>query len=419
MGALDTLAAAVIASNGENKTAREMSGNWAMPSVTRDELADKAKRLAARIRDLAPESITPELSAAIATFPRRLQLIQAESIPQLWAGNAHHAVANYMSALDALVDSLRSVLGWQPLPNKDSWPPDIVKRTRSADSILKRIIPQIDQLDEKVQRINEAYAAAQDLPTVLADLDEARATVSKTSTSASELYGKIDLAYKEAALAAQMAADHKTEAGKLVQQCEIAYRITTTKGLAAAFDQRASRLSMSMWVWVFLLFVALGIAVYIGHDRLTTINVLLDDPKTEMSRIWMHGLLTLFGIAAPVWFAWLATKQIGQRFRLSEDYGFKAAVAKAYEGYRKEAARIDPALETRLFGSALTRLEEAPLRLVETESHGSPWHEFFSSETFRVALDKISGLRGKYEEAKMRTGKSAPESSEAAQSPPT
>ncbi len=47
-------------------------------------------------------------------------------------------------------------------------------------------------------------------------------------------------------------------------------------------------------------------------------------------------------------------------------------MAKAYEGYRKEAARIDPQFEARLFGSALTRLDEAPLRLVEIGSHGSP-----------------------------------------------
>ena len=46
-----------------------------------------------------------------------------------------------------------------------------------------------------------------------------------------------------------------------------------------------------------------------------------------------------------------------------------------YEGYRSEAERIDKDLERRLFSSALDRLEEAPLRLVEVESHGSPFHE--------------------------------------------
>ncbi|MNV99006.1 hypothetical protein D3C71_1943230 [compost metagenome] len=80
-----------------------------------------------------------------------------------------------------------------------------------------------------------------------------------------------------------------------------------------------------------------------------------------------------------MWFAWVSTKQIGQRFRLAEDYGFKASVAKAYEGYRKEAARIDEAFEAKLFSIALTRLDEAPLRTVEAETPGSPWHELFAN----------------------------------------
>ena len=78
---------------------------------------------------------------------------------------------------------------------------------------------------------------------------------------------------------------------------------------------------------------------------------------------------------APLWFAWLASKQIGQRFKLAEDYAFKASVAKAYEGYKTEAARLDKDFEARLFSSALTRLEEAPLRFMNNTEHSSPVHE--------------------------------------------
>ena len=83
---------------------------------------------------------------------------------------------------------------------------------------------------------------------------------------------------------------------------------------------------------------------------------------------------------------------MGAGHRLAEDYGYKASVAKAYEGYRREAARIDEDFENRLFDSALTRLEEAPLRLVDEESHGSPWHELISSDAFKAALDKVPDL---------------------------
>lgn len=70
--------------------------------------------------------------------------------------------------------------------------------------------------------------------------------------------------------------------------------------------------------------------------------------------------------------------------------------AKAYEGYRKEAARLDEAFEARLFSSALSRLEEAPLRLVENTTHGSPWHELISSDAFRGAMESVPELRAKF-----------------------
>lgn len=49
-----------------------------------------------------------------------------------------------------------------------------------------------------------------------------------------------------------------------------------------------------------------------------------------------------------------------------------------------------------MFSSALSRLEEAPLRLVEDEYHGSPWHELFSSPSFQKALEKVPELKDKF-----------------------
>lgn len=105
---------------------------------------------------------------------------------------------------------------------------------------------------------------------------------------------------------------------------------------------------------------------------------------------------SFLSIAAPVWLSWVATKQINQRSKLQEDYAFKASVATAYEGYRREAARFDKKLEARLFGSALTRLEEAPLRLVEGDVYGSPWHELVAHPSFKDALNKLPDLRSAF-----------------------
>ena len=93
-----------------------------------------------------------------------------------------------------------------------------------------------------------------------------------------------------------------------------------------------------------------------------------------------------------MWFGWLATKQIGQRFRLAEDYAFKASISRAYEGFRREAARIDKDMEARLLASALTRFDELPLRLVEPDTHGSPWHELASSDLVKNAMRVVPGF---------------------------
>jgi hypothetical protein len=97
----------------------------------------------------------------------------------------------------------------------------------------------------------------------------------------------------------------------------------------------------------------------------------------------------VLSVGAPVWFAWLATKQIGQRFRLAEDYAFKASISRAYEGFRREAARFDKDMEAKLLTSALTRLDEQPLRLVEADSHGSPWQELASSNVVKHAMKVV------------------------------
>jgi hypothetical protein len=157
--------------------------------------------------------------------------------------------------------------------------------------------------------------------------------------------------------------------------------------LASAFDERAGDLKKSMRWWVCGLLFALAIGAWIGHERILILTTSLSAPNLNWGIIWIQIILSLTSVLAPLWFAWLATKQISQRFKLAEDYDFKASVAKAYEGYKKEAAKIDEDFEARLFNVALTRLEEAPLRLIDHKNHGSPTQELIESS----GINKLGG----------------------------
>ncbi|WP_274426874.1 hypothetical protein [Chelativorans sp. YIM 93263] len=147
-----------------------------------------------------------------------------------------------------------------------------------------------------------------------------------------------------------------------------------------------------MWIWVVGLVTALIAGSYFGSEQLSALSELFRNPNASTSIIVLNLVLSILSVGAPVWFAWLATKQIGQRFRLAEDYAFKASISRAYEGFRREAARFDKDMETKLLTSALSRLDELPLRLVETDTHGSPWHELASSDVVKQAIAVIPGF---------------------------
>lgn len=421
--ALDAFATQVTNTWGNDTTMVEAIG-WHSPALTRHDLAAFPRLLARDLRNAAPETVEEDQLTLIRDIPRRLQLIQAHTLPQMFGGNSPQAVPAYVSTFVATRELLSSLLNWQVISDPKAMPGSLARRVRSIAAELEQLGPKKDVLEAQITDIRKAHAAAESLPIDLQALEEARKTLadalefSKTKTEAisSHAYqsyldaealtrraGEIEtiLTQKSAAVE-KLLIDHNSEAEGVLKQCEEAYRATTSRGLAAAFDQRAKALGWSMTAWTVGLLVALALGAFLGIERVQTLTVALAAPDPRWGAIAMHALLSIASIGAPIWFAWLSTKQIGQRFRLAEDYSFKAAVARAYEGYRKEAARIDPAFEARLFDSALTRLEEAPLRLVESASHGSPWHELVGSDAFKKAVDVVPELRDKLAEISNR-----------------
>jgi hypothetical protein len=109
------------------------------------------------------------------------------------------------------------------------------------------------------------------------------------------------------------------------------------------------------------------VAGWIAFDRLHKLSDLLAKTDLPLTILIPNIIFSFLSVGGPVWFASIATKRINSQFKLAEDYAFKAAVARAYEGFRREAEKIDHRLEAHLLASALTRLDEQPLRLVDHE----------------------------------------------------
>lgn len=268
---------------------------------------------------------------------------------------------------------------WNDVDEQNLMPRARLRRLKSVDTQVNTVINKSSDLTEKIDRINDAHAAAELLPNELDQLKEAKEQLKNITNTAGNDQKTIERMLSSSEGHKEVIEQLEKEAKSLVEKCGQYSSVMTTVGLGSAFQKRASTLNFSMWIWVAGLIVSLGLGAWIGHDRIETLNTLLADPKVSFNQLWANVVVAVFSVAAPVWFAWVATKQIGQRFRLSEDYAFKSSVAEAYEGYRREAANFDASFTARLFGLALTRLEQEPLRYVENGNHGSPIQEAIGS----------------------------------------
>ncbi len=334
--------------------------------------------------------------------------------------------------------------------------PDIDKIKQNVKQELDELIPNRDELKEKIRLINEAKETADELPQNLATLknnqekvtqyretvesDHKAIEILKTeieqlrnelkntqaahetelSTQKEELRKKQEAYFED--IKQHFSVEHKKiaqervnfglhvvnqqkKAAELLKQAEETLGISTTVSLSQSFNDKAKELRDSVKPWVNSLIGVLIAGAVLSYWRFDSlIETLKVNPQWEV--VTMQIVVALLSLGAPLWFSWLATKQISHRFRLAEDYGFKASVALAYEGYKREAEKLgdDNALKQRLFNAALTRLEESPLRLLETQKSDNgnmPWLTMSDvKELWKKAPDTANALFTQIKEAK-------------------
>lgn len=390
--ALENLASAIAGASSDPRPLMELVG-WMAPAISMREVSEIALSLASDMRKVAPEECKYELREYLRQATQRITLMVAHVIPQLTNGNIGQAFPAYLGTINSIRDHVLPQVGWVSVPTLTAIPVAVLTKANSASARLATAERIVSDIDKKIRDIDRVHSISSNFDADLTALTEARERVEKTSDFITYQAEKLKRDHESAVANVTAISQESERAKSLIALCEDAYSITTTKGLAAAFDLRAKSLAVSIRFWVSGLMVALGTGYYFGSQRINILTSELGSENPKWGLITAHAVVGLLSIGAPLWFSWLATKQINQRFRLSEDYAFKASVAKAYEGYRKEAAKLDPEFQAKLFGSALARLDEAPLRLMEKQEHGSPWQEFANSDTVKQAMKAAPELQ--------------------------
>ena len=361
--------------------------NWSFPGLSKSELIEDAQSLIDLINEYETESLG-EAEARLTGYIQSLSLLTSSAIPSMW-GNPSQAVPAYKLTIDGLRKALSSVLIKGDPVEAEKNLRKLTAKVRGMESNINALETRSGCLASMIGTIEQAHSAADQLPTDLASLDEARQKIAALVADATkDQDGISSILHKLEALQGGMAQTEE-EAKAVLEKCKTSYSAATSVGLAAAFNDRSIALSRSMWIWVVGLIAALITGGIFGSAQLHTLSEILKIQNVSTPVIALNFLLSVLSVGAPVWFAWLSTKQIGQRFRLAEDYAFKTAVSRAYEGFRLETARFDKEMEAKLLTSALARLDEQPLRFVETASHGSPWQDFASSDIVKQAMRTI------------------------------
>lgn len=393
-GALDGLATQVVNTVNDDRSFMELWG-WNLPAINCYEFADRIRSSRPIVNNIDVSSISDVDVERLRRIPGRIQYILGNSLPNLPGSSA---LSVYV-VIDGLIDSIESILfpyqapslNLQAIEDRKLLPASQIRVLRRTADAISRLDAEQGDLAEKVEAIRSAHRVAEELPADIQSLADAKSQYAGAQSELLRLTDRAKSSLDEINEVKLNLVGSEEEARAVIQRANSAYSAATTIGLGAAFAERASKLHFSTLVLGVVLLITLGAGALITYLRVEFVHELMRNPRVNYNVLWLNVTFTALSVSAPVWLAWLLTRQIGQRFRLAEDYGYKAAVAKAYEGYRAEAAQIDAELTKKLFGIALERLGEAPLRLVEKDSPGSPVHE--AQGPIRRLLDRRNSTR--------------------------
>ncbi|NTX71538.1 hypothetical protein FCH31_19230 [Lelliottia amnigena] len=369
-----------------------------MPAIYPADIEDMPDLVIKKLTAIKDINFTDDEIKEFGYLNNKVKRVQTQLIPHLYS-SYDQAIPSFILSFAYINQYIDSISTFERLDAAHLIPRTLSKKIKSIEAKINNIEPGVEGIESKIKIIEDAHTAAENIPIDLDELKEYNKEAASLKQKIEKVFFALDNNEKEAKEALEQMRSKGNTADYYLAMCEEAIRASTSKGLAGAFEIKAEKLNKSITHWVGGLLIALLGGCYIGFERLKVLSAVLNQTNPSTAVIVTQLILSMFSIGAPLWLAWISTKQINQRFKLAEDYAFKAAVAKAYEGYKNEAAKVSNGdFEKRLFDSALTRLEEAPLRLIDNEDHPTPWTEMLNSKSFQkfldASLDNIEFVKG-------------------------
>jgi hypothetical protein len=175
------------------------------------------------------------------------------------------------------------------------------------------------------------------------EIDASAVVAARKQAEQSSIVAK-NLAEKAGEIETRIAA-YENKLSELGRLCDIQLKNivdllpgATTVGLAHAFDQRRQGFlkPASRWQWLFV-----GSVLAIVALTITALwHVFQGGPAPTYDELFRMWLARLPVMVALVWLALHASRESALAKRLEEDYGYKAAVASCFEGFKKQMSEV-------------------------------------------------------------------------------
>jgi len=254
----------------------------------------------------------------------------------------------------------------------------IEAQLKTATEAAKASSTALAAIEENGQQAIDTIAAIDQHKTTATD-DVAKIEASKKEVAADEEAIR-NLVAEFTNLTKELAANKQTQEAlfdefeKYRQKIDGLLGDANRTGMAASFTNRGSGLKWPLIGWLAIFGSSLGGLWYMGVTYIAPI--LNANSPTSWEQLPLRLALT----APFVWLGWFSARQYGFTSRLREDYAYKEASAKSFEGYKREAKEVDPEMLKKLLEQAITNLGDNPIRIYEGKNnHPSPTHELFDN----------------------------------------
>lgn len=255
----------------------------------------------------------------------------------------------------------------------------------SATATLKEITATQTKANETLESITEDEAATTKLKEDAAEIEKRNASLAKKLEEQAATLTKL-----------QSSTD---EQSKLITAL---LPKGASAGLASSFGARVGQLEAAKWMWM---------GIFIGTVLMLALFAwqIVQIPQANTEQIWTHVLHRL-PLASPlIWLGWFSAIQYGNTLRVQEDYAFKEATSKAFEGYRshmEHLASVDlkegNTAMTMLAAKTIDILSHEPLRiLAKSERDVSPTHALAELLSAKAAAVKTHLFQEIEERAKI------------------